>query len=170
MKSKPAQLANDLRHGGGTFLENRRAAAVFALVSIGSLALVALYQMGLLRRLPQPSMPLFNTEKTNGSDEAYALLSVPDAVLGLGSYAATLGLAAMGGRDRAQTAPLLPLALAAKSFVDAAEATRLSHRSWNKHRAFSIYSLVVLCSTLATLPRVLPEAWAAFKECRRRCG
>jgi hypothetical protein len=169
MKSNPNQLAHDLRHGSDAFLENRRATAGLALLSIGSLALVALYQMGLFRRLPQPSLPLFDTEKTNGSDEAYALLGVPDAVLGLGSYAATLGLAAMGGRDRAHTAPLLPLALAAKSLVDAVEATRLSHRSWTKHRAFSIYSLVVLCCTLATLPRVLPEAWAAFKEWRRRC-
>ncbi len=36
-----------------------------------------------------------------------------DAFIGLGSYAATMGLAAMGAKDRAKTQPWIPLALAA---------------------------------------------------------
>jgi hypothetical protein len=170
MKSKSHQLSQELRHGGGGFLEHRRMTAGLALLSIGSLALVALYQIGLLRRLPEPQHPLFDTEKTNGSDQAYALLEMPDAVLGLGSYAATLGLAAMGGRDRPETQPWLPLALAGKVLVDSAQAARLTGRSWVQHRAFSVYSLLVLGATLATLPAALPEAWAAFKASLRCRG
>ena len=55
-----------------------------------------------------------DSEAVVGSDEAYARLEVPDAVLGLGSYAVTLGLAVAGGSDRASRKPWLPLALGAK--------------------------------------------------------
>lgn len=93
---------------------------------------------------------------------------MPDAVLGLGSYAATLGLAAMGGSERARSRPWIPLALAGKALVDVAQAAHLTRDSWTKHRAFSIYSLVAAAATLCALPLVLPEATAALINCLGR--
>ena len=164
MTKHSRQLGHELRDGTGDFLDHRRAGVVLAVVSMASLAIVALYQVGVLKRLPEPPIPGLDAEKVNGSTEAYGLLQTPDAVLGMGSYAATLGLAAMGGADRARTQPWIPLALAAKAGVDALQAAALTRKSWVKYRAFSLYSLIAATATFLTLPTVLPEAYAAWRN------
>ena len=164
MKLTGQKLGDELRDGTGDFLCCRRVAASLAVVSIASLGVVALYQLGIFRRLPEPPFPGLNAEKVNGSAEAYALLCTPDAVLGLGSYAATLGLAAMGGANRARTTPWIPLAFAAKAGLDALQAATLTRKSWVRYRAFSLYSLVTALATFLTLPAVVPEATAAWRK------
>ncbi len=54
-----------------------------------------------------------DADKVDASEEAYSHLQMGDAFIGLGSYAATMGLAAMGAKDRAKAQPWIPLALAA---------------------------------------------------------
>ena len=160
----PGQLSQELRHGSGDFLEHRRAAAMLTLLGMTSLATVALYQLGVSRRLPEPDLPALDAEKVNGSAEAYGLLKTPDALLGLGSYAATLGLIGMGGKERARTQPWIPLALLAKAGMDTMQAAVLTRKSWVNYRAFSLYSLITVLSTFLTLPLVLPEAGAAWRR------
>ena len=159
-----AQLSEALRTGANEVLDHRRTAAALTLVGMASLGVIALYQLGLLRRLPEPPLPGLDAEKVNGSAEAYKLFNTPDAVLGLGSYAATLGLAAMGGADRAQTQPWLPLALAAKAGADALQAAVLTTKSWRNFRSFSLYSLIDALTALLRFPAVLPEARAAWRK------
>jgi hypothetical protein len=138
------------------------------LVGTGSLAVTALYQTGVLKRLPEPPIAGLDAEKVNGSAEAYQILNTPDALLGLGSYAATLGLESLGSRDRAMTQPWIPLALAAKCVFDVLQAARLTRMSWVRFRAFSFYSLVTVLATFLTLPAVQPEALAAWRNLRRK--
>jgi hypothetical protein len=164
MKKRPAQLGRQLREGTGDFLEHRRMSAAMALVSMASLGLVALYQLGVIGRLPEPDVPGLDAEKVNGSAEAYGILRTPDAVLGLGSYAATLGLVAMGGADRARTQPWIPLALAAKAGLDTIQAADLTRKSWVNYRAFSLYSLITVAATFISLPSVVPEAMTAWRH------
>lgn len=167
MKASARQLGFELRDGTGDFLAHRRTGAVLALVSMASLAAVALYQLGVLKRLPEPSLPGLDAEKVHGSAAAYQLLNTPDAVLGLGSYAATLGLTAMGGANRAQTQPWIPLALIAKAGLDTCQAAALTRKSWVSFRAFSLYSLITVAATFLTLPVAMPEALAAGRGLTR---
>lgn len=162
----PQQLSRELRQSTGGFLPQRRRVAGLALVSAASMGIISLYQLGVIKHLPEP--PGFNADKVDASPEAYAWLATPDAVLGLGSYAATLGLAAMGGADRARQQPLIPLALAAKALFDAAQAGRLTVDQWTKHRAFCSYCLVAAGATFAAVPFALPEARAAWRHLRGR--
>jgi hypothetical protein len=159
-------LGEELRYEDGPFLRNRRAAVALTCIGMGSLAVIALYQLGVFKRLPEPPLPFLDAEKVNGSAEAYELLNTPDAVLGLGSYAVTLGLLGMGNVNRAQSHPWIPLALAAKSSLDSVQAARLTRKSWIHVRAFSLYSLVTALSTFLVLPLVLPEARAAWQKIR----
>jgi hypothetical protein len=169
MKVAPLRLSRELREDTDGFLCQRRIAASLALVSMASLGIVALYQFGIIRRLPEPALPGLNAEKVNGSEEAYSLLHTPDAVLGLVSYAATLGLVAMGGANRAKESPWIPLALAAKAGVDAVQAAALTRKSWVSYRSFSLYSLFTALATFLALPIVMPEARAAWREITRKC-
>ena len=164
MKTSDHELGQELRDGTGDFLGNRRAAALLTLMGMASLAAISLYQMGIIKRLLEPSIPVLDAEEVNGSAEAYGILNTPDAVLGLGSYAATLGLIAIGGPNRARLQPWIPLALAAKSSLDSFQAGTLTGKSWCKFRAFSLYSLVTALCTFLVLPFVLPEARAAWKK------
>lgn len=163
-----SELSRELRTAQGDFLEERRGVVALSLVAVGCMGLIAAYQMGLIRSLPDLPLPLMDADKVDASDEAYAKLSMPDAFIGLGSYAATMGLAAMGGKNRATEMPLVPLALAAKATFDAAQAAKLSYDQWAKHKAFCIWCLVAAAATFATVPLVIGEATVAARTLLKR--
>jgi hypothetical protein len=147
------------------FLPNRQVAGALTLVGMASLAVIALYQVGFLKSLPEPRLAILDAGKVNGS-KAYEILGIPDALLGLGSYAATLGLVLTGKPNRTEITPWVPLMLAAKCCVDTLQAARLTRKSWLKFRAFSLYSLITVAATFLTLPVILPEASAAWRKLR----
>lgn len=165
-KAQARELSRELRHGDGEDLRRRRWVTALSLVSIGSMAAVSLYQMGLVRHLPEPPLPGLDADRVDGSGEAYRKLNTPDGVIGLRSYATTLALAATGGEDRARTHPWIPLALAGKAAFDALQAGKLTRDQWTKHRAFCSYCLVAAGVAFATLPLVLPEARSALRSLR----
>ncbi len=162
------RLSATLRQGTGEHLRRRRTVAGLSLTAMASLGVVTLYQMGLLRHLPEPPLPGLDSDTVDASGEAYAMFSMPDGPLGLLSYAATLCLAAMGGADRARTRPWLPLAMAAKVGVDALGAAQLTVEQATKHRRFCSYCLTAAVATAAAVPQVLPEAGAAWRQVRGR--
>lgn len=159
----PRELSRQLRLDDDPYLANRRAVTVLSLGAASAMGLIVLYQMGVIKHLPDLPGRRFNADKVDASEEAYKLLSTPDAALGFASYAATLTLAAAGGRDRMHTQPWLPLALAAKASVDALQAARLTRDQWVKHKAFCIWCLLAAGATFAALPLTLPEAKAAVR-------
>jgi uncharacterized membrane protein len=161
---KPSRISEELRLGHGAYLTKRRAILGLSLTAAATMGVISLYQMGLIRHLPEPSIPYLNADKVDASDQSYEWLSTPDGPLGLLSYGATAVLAAMGGKDRARSSPWIPIALAAKVVADTAQATRLTRDQWTKHRAFCSYCLLAAGATFATVPLVLPEAREAFKR------
>ncbi len=158
------ELSSDLRESSARPLRYRQGIIGLSMVAGASLGLVALYQMGIIRSLPEPPLPYMNANKVDASPEAYERFSMPDAVLGIGSYAATMTLAAMGPSDRAARQPWMPLALAAKTAYDVYNAGRLTVDQWTRHRAFCFWCLIAATATFATAPLVVPEARAALKQ------
>ncbi len=80
---------------------------------MGPLVPVALFQLRLLNKLPDPPGSVFDSAKITTSKDAFPL-GIPDGLLGLGSYGATLLLllaveagAASGGLETALKAKLL---------------------------------------------------------------
>ena len=163
----PTKLSNQLRCDSEDFLEERRSVIALSLTAIGYMGLIALYQTGLIRSLPDLPLPMTDADKVDASDEAYAKLQAPDAVIGLGSYTVTMDLAAIGGKDRARKQPWIPLALAGKAAADALQAAKLTYDQWAKH-AFCIWCLVAAGATFATVPLVIGEAAAAARQLARK--
>lgn len=163
----PEALSRELRSGSGRFLQLRRKTLGLSLLAAGAMAPIALYQMGVIRHLPEPPLSWLNADAVDAAGEAYAILATPDAVLGLGSYAATAWLASAGGEDRAQTRPWIPLALAAKAALDAAFGAKLTVDQWTRHRAFCSWCLLAAGASVATVPLVIPEARAALDRKKR---
>lgn len=158
----PEALSRELRLGSGRFLRLRRKVLGLSLVAAGSMMPITLYQMGVIRHLPEPPLPRLDADAVDAAPEAYAILATPDAVLGLGSYAMTAWLAAIGGEDRARTQPWIALALAVKVALDTAIGAKLTVDQWTKHRAFCSWCLLATAASIATVPFVIPEARAAM--------
>lgn len=167
-KSSPAaeEVSDDLRRGAGEVLDRRRRTAALSLVAAGAMGAVAAYQNGVIRRLPEPPLPIFDAEKVDASGEAYEMLGTPDASLGLLSYAATLALAGMGSKNRFRDTPVVPVALAAKVLFDAIGGLYLTAEQATKHRKFCSWCLTASIASLAMVPQVLPEARLALRRLR----
>lgn len=163
----PGRISTQLRHNNSRSLSRRRGIVGLSLLAAGSMGLIALYQTGIIRHIPEPPLPRFDADKVVASEEAYAILHTPDALLGLTSFGATAALAAMEGEDRAAVHPWIPLTLAAKLLVDAVQAARLSTHQWTRHGAFCFWCLAASAATFASLPLVFRETREAVRTLKR---
>ena len=157
------ELGRELRERSSPFLRRRRGILGLTLFSSAILAGVALYQTGILKKLPQPHWRGFDAEKVNGSAEAYSILGVPDGLLGLASYAVTACLAGAGSADRSRVKPLLPVAMGLKLLADAVFAGKLTLDECRKFHAFSLWSLLAAGATFTAFPLAIPETRAALR-------
>jgi hypothetical protein len=165
-KQKAEALGFDLRHSSFQAVRRRRGIFALFLAASASMSFVALYQLGILKQLPDLPLPRFASDKVTRSAKAYTLLETPDAVLAIGSYAATMALAAMGSPDRASERPFLPIALAAKVTLDAVVAATYSLKGWREHRTLCSWCLVAVAAASASVFLAIPEARRAFQQPR----
>lgn len=77
-----------------------------------------------------------------GSAQAYKKLQTPDAILGIGSMIATMGL------------------FVAKIAWDATTSAKLTVDQWTKYRAFCVWCLLSATATFA----MLPFAWNEIRS------
>lgn len=160
------RVSDELRRGTGDLLRRRRRTTALSLASTAALGVVTAYQAGLVRHLPEPPLRVFDADRVDASGEAYRLLAAPDAALGVASFAATAVLATVGGEDRVERLPLVPLALAAKAVVDALGAGLLTLEQGTKHRRYCFWCLCSAVAAFAAVPQVLPEARLAWRHLR----
>lgn len=160
-------VSDALRRGSGDFLEQRRRLAALQSAAALCLGVVGLYQFGLVRRVPEPSLPGLDADRVDASGEAYVLGLTPDSALGIASAGVTLALAGMGGRDRHRELPLVPLALLAKTLVDAAGGAYLTAEQLTKHKRVCSWCTASAALLIASVPAALPEARAALPHLRR---
>jgi hypothetical protein len=164
--SNPEQLSVDLRTADDALMRHRRQVVGLSLVSATCMGVVAAYQIGLTKHVPEPPLRMLDADKVDASAEAYEKLSTGDAFLGFTSYGITMLLAAIGGPRRHETHPYVPLAMAAKAAVDAAQAAKLTVDQWAHHRAFCSWCLTAAAATFAVIPAVVPELRAALRTIR----
>ncbi|HEV2292209.1 MAG TPA: vitamin K epoxide reductase family protein [Tepidisphaeraceae bacterium] len=162
----PRRVSQDLRHDRSPDLRRRRGVVGLALLGAGAMAVVSLYQTGMIRHLPEPRSKYLGADEVDASDEAYARATTPDGLLGLTSYAFTATLAGMGGASRARRRPWISLALAGKVLADTVIAAKLTRDQWTKHRRFCSYCLAASAATFAMIPLIVPEVRHAVRALR----
>ena len=163
----PRELNRDLRLRTDPGLRRRCWLVGLSVIGVAIGQVVTLYQTGILRRLPDPPVEPFDSDRVNASDYAHKRLQVPDAVLMMGTYAATAGLAAAGGQNRAEQAPMLPLAMAAKAAFDVATNLKLAQEEWADNKALCAYCQAASPISMTSLVLTLPEASRALRALRR---
>ncbi|WP_019587112.1 vitamin K epoxide reductase family protein [Deinococcus apachensis] len=153
----PTQLSRELREARTPDLHRRRWIIGLSLLGAAMGQIVTLYQTGIIRRLPDPPLRIFDSSRVDASDYGYKRLNTPDAVMMVVSYGATAWLAAAGGKDRASNLPLLPVMMGLKILGDAATAVELGREEWRENKALCAYCQVATIASLASLPLAFPE-------------
>lgn len=144
-------------------LRRRRTIAILAVVGLADAAVVTLYQLGILRRLPDP--PGFASDEVAGSPEAYAF-GVPDGALAAAQLSGVLILSAAGGAPRGGRAPILDLLLGAVSLAGAAIGTSKSARAVVRDGRLCAWCLVLLATQLGIVGLATPGALSALNRAR----
>lgn len=162
----PEELSEYLRTTDGLILWCRRGIVLTSLGAGLCMMLVSLYQVGVIKSLPEPPLPRMNADRVDAAPEAYHRMGIPmpDAFLGLLSYAVTAALAAVGGPERIERLGWIPLLLLAKVLTDAVQAGRLSWEQWSVHQSFCFWCLLAAALTFIAVPLAVPEAWHVAKR------
>jgi len=160
------RVSRDLREGRGAALAARRRSARWSLSAASLLGFLSLYQLGLIRRLPDPPLRWVDSNLVDGSGEAYWIFSAPDAPLGLWSFALTAALAGAGEADRARRRPWLTLAWTAKAGIDATYGVLLAIEQPVRYRRLCVYCLGITGCAVAAACAAVPEGRAAWRTVR----
>jgi hypothetical protein len=164
----PEALSHAIRESNDPYMRRRRQVVTLSMLSAACMSVIALYQIGVTKHVPEPPLPGLDADAVDASGHAYEKLSVGDAFLGFVSYGVTMLLAAMGGPGRYRSHPYVPLALAGKAACDAGQAATLTRDQWVRHRAFCSWCLTAATATFAVVPLVVPEALAAYRSLSTR--
>jgi uncharacterized membrane protein len=162
----PQKLRAELQENESSDMKRRRAIVAVSMVGGVAMGAVTLLQMGLTRHLPDPPTrkPHFDTDKVNSSDEAYGY-GMPDGPLTLAMHSLNLVLAAAGSPNRAKQRPLLPVAAALFSGVQAAVAGKYLFYTMPKvDKAWCPYCITDAMTHFATFALTVPEAMRALKK------
>jgi uncharacterized membrane protein len=162
------QVSDALRLDPTPVVRRRRWVAGLTLLAGAAYGVVAAYQYGLLRHLPEPPLRWLDADRVDASGEAYEIGHTPDTALALGSAAATLALVGMGPADRADRQPWIPLLAAAKVAGDAAAGVWLFAEQVTRHRRVCARCTLAAAVNIAALPLTLPEARRAAQTLRGR--
>ncbi len=158
------QMSKELRQDDSGFLKARRGVIAVSLAAGAAMGVIALFQVGITRHVPEPPFPGLDADRVDGDPSAYKALRTPDALLGFVSYGVTAALAGAMGKDRWREHPWLPLMLGAKVGFDVIQAVRLTLKQWTDFRAFCSWCLAASAMTAITVPLVVPEAVAAARQ------
>ncbi|MGK4008321.1 vitamin K epoxide reductase family protein [Sorangium sp. So ce1036] len=156
-----------LQRGRSSELSRRRLIAAVSLAGAASMAAVSLRQLGMIKHLPDPPLPGFDSDRVTSSDIAFAL-TMPDAPLAFTSFASNLALAGWGGAERARRARWIPVAVAVKAAAEAALSGWLLVQMRRRERAWCAYCLVAITANFAVFALSLPEGWSALGKARAR--
>ncbi|RIV21590.1 vitamin K epoxide reductase [Fibrisoma montanum] len=164
----PTQLSHELREEQSADLTNRRWIVGLSLLGVAAGQIVSLYQTGIIKHLPDPPVPIFNSDKVDASDYAYKRLQTPDALMMVVTYGLTAWLAGAGGKNRAEDQPWLPIATGAKALLDVGTAAQLAREEWQENKAFCAYCQAATVASVASVALAVPEMIRAFRTIFRR--
>jgi uncharacterized membrane protein len=159
---RPEDLSIELRTDPSDELRRRRWMLGLSLWGVAAGSVVGLYQMGVLKRLPDLPSRLFDATRVDASAYGYKYLQVPDALLMIAQYAATAILVGVGGKERARDLPAVPIALTAKAAIDVVTNLFLAREEWRYNEAFCGYCQSATVASMATLLLSIPETRKAL--------
>jgi uncharacterized membrane protein len=128
---------------------HRRDIAALAAAGLADFSLISLLQIGYFKKLPDLPGNVFDTVKVNTSEDA-VIFGMPDGVISLGAYAATMFLATAATRFRSQSR-ILDLALGGIILGQAVGAALYLHKMIFVEKKVCMYCVAGSVVNFATL-------------------
>jgi uncharacterized membrane protein len=146
----------ELRGGRSPSLQRRRWIGTLAALGLADFAIISLYQIGVIRHLPDPPGKLFHSDKVNASAKAYAM-GLPDGTAGAGLYALILMLASAGGTRRTGRHPIFDLLLGGAVAAGVVGAFQYLYDMIRNQERACPYCITGAALNFGMLPFVVPE-------------
>lgn len=146
-----------LRNQTSEDLDRRRKVVLLSALALADFGFITLYQTGVIRRLPDIPLPIFDTNEINGSEHSYKM-GTPDASIATVNHALNIALAAAGGSEGAARKPIFDVALGAVVLANAAGAVRFMRKMIFVQKKICIYcvagALINFASAVIIAPTV----------------
>lgn len=153
---------HELRDGEGASLQRRRWIGALSALAVVDFAIISLYQLGVIRHLPDPPGKVFDSDRVNASRSAYPL-GVPDGTLGLTMHGVTMALAGAGGSARTGRHPAFDVLLGAIALAGAVSAGLYLREMITKQKRACPYCLTAAATEFATLALATPDVRSGLR-------
>ncbi|MBI4465725.1 MAG: hypothetical protein HY647_13555 [Acidobacteria bacterium] len=144
------------------FQRNRKRIAVLSALGLLDSGYLFLYQTGKVRHLWCPGFG-GACDRIAASPRAYQG-RIPDSLLGAAGYAALLGLALAGDKERYRTRPLLPRLMGGGALAALGLSALLTYVQKKEFDDFCFWCLVSAAISTLTVPLAMPEFLATFQR------
>ncbi len=150
--------------------EAKKRKKIICLSAIGlvDFSSISLYQTGVIKSLPDPPFPIFDSNKVNASDSAYQF-GVPDGPVSSAVYAANMVLASAGGNESTGRGPLWDLALGASVTGNAIGAVYYLYDMTFKQKKICVYCLTGAAINFASAIIAIPLMKKSLRKLYK-CG
>lgn len=159
-------IRKELRKGKSESLHRRRQIALLSAIGAVDFSIISLYQVGVIRSLPDLPGKIFDSNKVNASQSAYQM-GLPDGPVSLGMYALNMILASAKGSHRTGRSPWYDFLLAGAVLASVGGTVTYLYDMAFKQKKVCPYCLVGAGVNFAMLPLVLKEARDSWKVFRR---
>jgi len=164
MDAAPVGIA--LRGGDDESLRRRRRIAGLAGFAIADFLLGALYQTGVVRRLPDPPIRGVDSLGVMGSRVGYPF-GIPDAPIAIVGNAITMALAGAGGTLQTGRRPVADVALGVATIGGAVAASGFMV-AMARQRRVCVYCVAAASAMIAMAPLAWPGLRAGWRALWRR--
>jgi uncharacterized membrane protein len=141
-----------------TDLDRRRKILCLSAIGLIDFSIISLYQTGVIKKLPDISLPIFDSNKVNAAESAYQF-GVPDGPISATVYGLTMALASAGGSEKAGRKPLFDVLLGGAIAGNAAGALYYMYDMIFKQKKICLYcvtgAIVNIASAIIIAPAVL---------------
>lgn len=158
-----AAIRNVLRNEKSEDLDRRRQVIFLSALGLVDFSIISLYQTGVIKSLPDPPFPIFDSNKVNASKEAYQM-GVPDGPVSAVAYALNMVLAAAGGSEETNRKPIYDVALGGVVLGNAAGAAYYLYDMLFKQKKICLYCLTGAAINFAAAVIIAPTVIKSFKK------
>lgn len=136
--------------------KRKRLISFLSALGVVDFSIISLYQLGIIKKLPDLPFKIFDSNKVNASKEA-RIFGVPDGPISLVGYVATIVFAAGGEGASPRKVKFSNYALAATVLASAAGAAYYLNDMVRNQKKACIYCLIGAAINFAMVPLVYKE-------------
>jgi uncharacterized membrane protein len=156
-------ISHVLRNDHSKDLVRRRKVSLLSALGAIDFSVISLYQTGIIKHLPDIPSPLFDSDKVNGSKDAYRF-GVPDGPIGVVTYGLIMALASAGGSEKTDRAPAFDAALGATVAGNALGAIFYLHNMIFKQKKICPYCVTGAAINIASAIIIAPTVLKSIKK------